>query len=403
VTNAGSTRTLLTPRVTGFLHAIPRTIVDDPTRHDTCDAPVVARLHAVLGLALIAFVAPACGAPAAGEGEATSTSAYTVEGGDKFVISATPEEVVLSKKVGEIAFPFDAVALRGKALLIHPVHGKADGGVYIRAQSVKDDLDRLVVSGAPLTFEEMEHITEDDIVRIYIDRARPEAQSAFDLPVSGLQRSSTPLLGVTVAHEVEKAKLAPTPLVKWTEQDGLELGLRLDFEWKSKLVARGEHGGEIFRSPTLESAPYVVLVPIGPAPVPVTFTASTFVSCSASVSGMFDASFVFSAEASIAASVRIKNGSIERGSWPATASGTANVEPKFETRERMAMACTIPRIELRAAIASVAGAYVAVVPAAEVSTDNGPSFEAALFAGVDARLFGFTVAKEVKLYSWKPL
>jgi hypothetical protein len=360
----------------------------------------VQRLFLVLGLALIV---PACAGTDVGEPQATSDSAFTVEGGDKYVISASPEEVVLAKKVGDVAFPFDATALRGKALLIHPVHGKAEGGVYIRAQSVEDDLDRLVVKGAPLSFEEMEHITEDDIVRIYIDRARPEAQTAFDIPVTALQRSSSPVVGVTVAHEVEKAKLAPTPLVKWTESDGLELGLRLDFEWKSKLVARGEKGGEIFRSPTLESVPYVVLVPIGPAPVPVTFTASAFVSCTASVNGVFDASFAFAAEASIAASVRIRNGSIEEGSWPATANGTASVEPKFEMNERMSMSCTIPRIEVRAAVASVAGAYLALVPVADMSTENGPSFEAALFAGVDARLFGFTVAKEVKLYSWKPL
>lgn len=398
VTGSGSTATLLTP----LALVIPRRIAGEPTRHDTCEgASIVSRfVVALLGLALLV---PACsGEERHEEVQAASESAFTVEGGDKFVVSATPEAVVLSKKVGEVAFPFDAAALRGKALLIHPVHGKAEGGVYIRAQSVTDDLDRLVVNGAPLTFQEMEHVTEDEIVRIYIDRARPEAETAFDLPVGALARSSTPLLGVTVAHEIEKAKLAPTPLVKWTEEGGLEVGLRLDFEWKSKLVARGERGGEIYRSPTLESTPYVVLVPIGPVPVPVTFTASTFVSCSASVSGVFDASLAIDAQASFAGSVRIKNG-IEEGSWPATIDGRANVEPMFETRERMAIACTIPRIELRAAVASVAGAYLAVVPVADVATDTGVSFEASLFAGVDARLFGFAVARETKLYSWKPL
>jgi hypothetical protein len=69
----------------------------------------------------------------------------------------------------------------------------------------------------------------------------------------------------------------------------------------------------------------------------------------------------------------------------------------------MGIACTIPRIELRAAVAGVAGAYIAVVPVAEISTDGGPGFEAAVFAGVDARFFGLTLAKETKIYSWKPL
>jgi hypothetical protein len=360
---------------------------------------IVHRLVVVLGFGL-AFVVPACAPSPDEDVKASSESAFTVDGGDKFVISATPEEVVLSKKVGEVAFPFDAASLRNKALLVHPVHGKAEGGVYIRAQSVVDDLDRLVVTGAPLTFREMEHITEDEIVRIYIDRARPEAAAAFDLPVGSLARSSRPITGVTVAHEIEKAKLAPTPLVKWTESEGLELGLRLDLEWKSKLVARGEVGGEIFRSPTLESAPYVVLVPIGPVPVPITFTASAYVTCSSSATAAVDASFTLSAQASVAGSVRIKDG-IEEGSWPAMVNGTAALEPKFESHESYAITCTIPRIELRAALAGVAGAYLAVVPVAEASTTAGVSFEASLVAGVDARLFGLTLAKETKLYSWK--
>jgi hypothetical protein len=85
------------------------------------------------------------------------------------------------------------------------------------------------------------------------------------------------------------------------------------------------------------------------------------------------------------------------------ARGTAAVVPKFERKERLAIACTVPRVELRAAIASVAGAYLAVVPVAEAATDTGASFEVALLAGVDARLFGIRVGRETKLYSWKPL
>lgn len=366
---------------------------------------VVVRWFSLLPLAALTLIAPACSAPEERDNVGVaSESAFTVEGGDKFVISATPEEIVLAKRVEKTEFPFDASSLRGKALLIHPVHGKAEGGVYLRAQSVEDDVDRYVVKGAPLSFHEMEYITEDEIVRIYIDNARPEPEAALDLAsLNGLSRSSTPLDWVVVSHDVQKAKLAPTPLVQWSRENGLELGMRLDVQWKSKLSARGEKGGEFFKSPVLESPPYVIMVPIGPVPVPVTFTASAFVTCSANANGVFDASLDLAAEGTVVGSMRIKTDGIEEGPWPATAKGTASIEPHFELHQRAAIACTIPRIELRAAIAGVAGAYLAVVPVAQISTDEGPSFEAAVFAGVDAKVFGFSVGKETKLYSWKPL
>jgi hypothetical protein len=361
----------------------------------------------VLAFAGIALAAPACtGAPADDDVRVASESAFTVDDGDKFVISATPDKIVLSKRVGKTEFPFDAAALREKALLIHPVDGKAEGGVYLRAHEVQDDVDRLVVTGTPLTLQEMEHITEDEIVRIYIQRARPEAATTLDFKsvnaVSPLAFSSKPLKGVTVAHDIEAAKLTPTPLVQWSEENGLELGLRLDLVWKSKLAVRGEQGGEFFRTPSLETTPYVVFVPIGPVPVPITFTGSAFVTCTADVNGVFDASLAVAAEASVVGSVRIKDG-VGEGPWPASAKGTVSVTPTFAINERMAIACTIPRIELRAAVAGVAGAYIAVVPVAAITTDGGPSFEAAVFAGVDAKVFGLTLTKETKLYSWKPL
>lgn len=85
-------------------------------------------------------------------------------------------------------------------------------------------------------------------------------------------------------------------------------------------------------------------------------------------------------------SVRIKDG-VEEGPWPATAKGTASIEPHFSLNQH----------------AGVAGAHLAVVPVAQIATDAPPSFEAAVFAGVDARMFGFTLGKETKLYSWKAL
>jgi hypothetical protein len=355
-----------------------------------------------LPIVALAVVASACGAPTDEEDQVTSTSAFTVDGGDKFVISATPERVVLAKKVRGVDFPFDASSLRGKAILIHPVRNKAEGGVYLRAHDIEDDIDRLVVTGAPLNFHQMEKIREDEIVRIYIDVARPDAELAFNLPVDGLERSEKPITGVTVSHDIEQAQLAPTPLANWTEEGGLELGLRLDFDWKSKVVARGEGSAEVFRSPTLESAPYVLFVPIGAAVVPITFTASAYVSCKASVSGLFDASFTIDAHATVAGSLRIKDG-VEEGPWPATARGTASVTPNFVIKERAKIACSIPRVEVRTAIAGVVGAYIAVAPVATVSSNDLPSFEVGVHAGVDAKVFGLKVGTDTELYTWKPL
>ena len=109
------------------------------------------------------LVSGACAAPE-GDGAATTTeSAFTVSNGDRFVVSATPERIVLSKSVGGVAFPFDESSLLGKAILIHPVDRRAAGGVYARALSIEVQDDRFVVTSTPLSLAEMEKITEDEI------------------------------------------------------------------------------------------------------------------------------------------------------------------------------------------------------------------------------------------------
>jgi hypothetical protein len=82
---------------------------------------------AVIGLGL----AVACAAPPDDAGPGATVSAYTVESGSRFVVSATPRHIVPRKHAGGAAFPFDKASLAGKALLIHihPIARDAATGV----------------------------------------------------------------------------------------------------------------------------------------------------------------------------------------------------------------------------------------------------------------------------------
>jgi hypothetical protein len=92
--------------------------------------------------------------------------------------------VHIIKHADGAAFPFDKASLAGRALLIHPIARDAATGVYARALSITDEGDHLVVEREPLTFQEMEAITEDQIVRIFIDAARVRAGGVAPLDLA---------------------------------------------------------------------------------------------------------------------------------------------------------------------------------------------------------------------------
>jgi hypothetical protein len=98
--------------------------------------------------------------------------------------------VHIIKHADGAAFPFDKASLAGRALLIHPIARDAATGVYARALSITDEGDHLVVEREPLTFQEMEAITEDQIVRIFID-AVACVRAAWRRSISRSRRART--------------------------------------------------------------------------------------------------------------------------------------------------------------------------------------------------------------------
>lgn len=403
-----------------------------------CDGPDVLARSSLLLLALgLTLFAGSAGCAAESELEASdSSAAFTVENGDRFVVSATPERIVLAKKVGDAAFPFDERSLRDKAILIHPVERKADDGVYARVLDVSSQGSKYVVDARPLTLEEMASITEDEIVRIYIDRKSTGkktkepgtvlspatihplnggtqvsglAFSGFDLG-SGVNFSSPFFLrpGVTFNHTIEHVSLEPDALVDWSWESGLELGFKADFEWKSKATISGKLSGEFFRSQTLEGPPLHGFVPIGPVAVPVTLQGKAHIKCSVAAAGPANITVDIAANAHLAASLRVapQRGVaptewIHEGRWPAAASGGFSATSGLESTFSASVSCAVPRLEVHASVAGIAGPYLAMTPTIKLS-GSGTTVETPIAAGVGAGMLGLGTGVEVTLYTWKP-
>jgi hypothetical protein len=288
------------------------------------------KLAAVLALITVATSGLACSAPAEEESESGGESAFTVKNGDKFVVSASPTEVVLKKRADGVTFPFDEKSLQGKAILIHPVSVRAETGVYARVRSVVSSDDRYVITSEPLSLSEMEEITEDEIVRIYVaskDGRLTPAAGSFNLrplggagtgeappPMeglgqhlfAGLERPEKLGPGVTFSNKIERASFDPDVLVDYTKETGLELGMRASLDWRSKVRLGGRVGGEFFRSASIKTPAYIVLVPIGPAVVPVSLTAEAYITCSANVTGPAAVDLDIDISAKLGGSMRVK-------------------------------------------------------------------------------------------------
>jgi len=411
--------------------------LEDLAWHTLCDrAVVLARSSLLLASLSLALFAGSAGCAAETElDESAAAAAFTVENGDRFVISASPERIVLAKKVGDVAFPFNERSLRGKAILIHPVARKADEGVYARVLDVTTGSNRYVVDARPLTLEEMTSITEDEIVRIYIDRKsgskktapgavlspstiRPlGAGTSFNaLSFSGFDLSSgvkfnTPSFirpGITFEHTIEDVQLTPDALVDWSWEGGLELGFQADFAWKSKVEIGGRLSGEFFRSQTLEGPPVHGFVPIGPVPVPVSLQGKAYIACSAAAEGPANVTVDIEANAHLGASLRVapERGVaptewVHEGRWPASASGSFSATPGIESTFSASVSCLVPRFEVHATVAGIAGPYVATAP--KITTDEeGTRVEMPIIAGVGAGMLGLNTGVEVELYKWKP-
>jgi hypothetical protein len=365
----------------------------------------------------------------------SGTTAFTVDHGDEFVVSAAPDHIVLKKRVDNVDFPFDEKSLTDKAVLIHPVVDRANEGVYSRALAVHVEDDTYVIDARPLTLAEMATMTEDDIVRIYMDLAHttpqkdlpsdvlkpemllhPLAFSANGLSFNGFNLTGvdfgSPIAarpGIAVKHTIDTATLTPEVLADYSHDDGLALGFRGEMEWKSKLELSGRVSGEFFHSTELEAPPLLVYVPIGPVPVPLTLKGKAFVSCGAATTGEIKLTVDVELKASLSASMQVNPDTskdisswITQGPWPAEASGSASVTPSVDSDVSVSVSCAVPRVEVHADVAGITGPYVAVTPAAIINSATGGSVQVQLAAGVSAGALGFNTGAEMVLYTWKP-
>lgn len=376
-----------------------------------------------------------CAAETTDDGASSSADAFTVAQGDRFVVSATPHKVVVKKKDGTAKFPFSRAALEGKTLVVHPVAGRAETGVVARALEVEDDGEHFVVTTTPLSLSEMERVAEDDVVRVYVDARKvstrgvrpqgvadllapgnvaPQALSGFafdgfDLS-SGLDLGKPKLVqtGITFSHKIAKSRFEPEALVTWSKDEGLELGFRGELEWRSTLTLGGKVQGEVFRSRSVETPPLYVTVPVGYLPVPVALTAKATVQCVAALGGPMEVTVDIAADAKLGGSVRVHpttdttpDAWVRAGRWEPVATGSAKATLGAAPKLEGAISCALPRIELKASVAGVAGPYLAVSPSVSVGTD-GVTMEGKVAAGVGAGMLGFGSGVEVNLYTWTP-
>ena len=385
-------------------------------------------LRTCLSLAVL-LTAAAC-SPSVDDGASSSqasTQAFTIEGGDKFVVSAAADHVVLEKRVGDITFPFTKDRLLGKAILIHPVGGRAEEGVYSRATSIAETNEQFVIEATPLTLAEMATIAEDDIVRIFIPKsaasvapqglhvltstAQPVgATTSRSIGIDGLDlngflgiTAAKVGVGVTVKHQIDKAEFHPEILYGYSAERGLELGARASFSWESHLTISGTVNQEFFHSGALETPPIRVALWIGWVPVPLTIKASAYVSCLAALAGPADVTMTIKADANVGGSLRIDPNAedlVQSGAFEPTATMTGgvtfdDVKPKLNG----SIACGVPRVDIKALVAGIAGPVVSIVPNVTLD-DTGPGFELALYAGFAKN--DNTLPTSVKLVSYKP-
>jgi hypothetical protein len=308
----------------------------------------------VLGCLFLGFLAANTACSSLGDDAASNDSALTVEN-DRFVVSADPDRVVLKKSVDGRDMPWGASELKGKALLIFPIKGITEEGVYARATEVQDDGDTLTVTTSPLSLDDMEVVSEDQILIIKKpsdapvpaaaddgtpaltttttdsdDAGAPPAaddtlpptapsgtgddddgvapQMLFPLSSGGSSGAPTSLFkdfdisagtsffGVpvtgsgTVTHRVNSASLKPQVLAQWSDDGGLELGIKGSLAWDSTVTVKGSVSGTFFKSQPFETPPFVIPVVIGAAPAPVALIGRASISCSASASAPVDLS-----------------------------------------------------------------------------------------------------------------
>lgn len=381
---------------------------------------------------------------------ATSAQAYTVPDGDRFVVRASASEIVLLKSVDAAPFPFAPEEIVGKAVLVHPVAGKAESGAYLRATEVDDLGPTYRVRGRVMPLVEMSELVEDEIIRIYLDRRlasgarRPAARTATltplgtaadavgDFPWTGtleaqswggllsgdlnargwIATGPTRRVEGTARGWIEDAGITAQPEGRFAYHSGrgLEVGARLDADFHATVGFSGrlQERTRIFESPRISSPRTVVAVPIGPVPVPVTLGLTARIACDSVTRGTVEGAATLRARLSVGGSWILdpkrvgQPGWIAPGEWTPHADASASLSvDELEFVGDAGISCDVPRVDLETLVAGVAGPYLSFVPTYALTTQRG-SLRFALRAGVKGRLFNRESAAEVELLSYEP-
>lgn len=401
---------------------------------------------------MTALALVACGpAESAPDTTTSSSEALTLVNGDRYVISADPDggNVVLRTSVDGVRFPYDAASMVGKAILIHPLAGRAERGLYARvtAANANAEGDRLEVATEPLTLAEMGALREDEILRIYLARSLTELDG--NISPQGLSPEGLHLLDTGEGVQPSRVSagdwtgvlsgkfpsvwvVTPTPgAVQWvgttelrtpptfdfqpqgkfaySRATGLELGMRGSLAVKVALEAKGVAGGRVtvFATPEVRLPALTVIVPIGPVPVPVQLTLGGSMRCDMIAGGRVDATVNVTGDLRFGASARFNPESgASPSSWMTAGEWPAELEAKLDARVEgtlgpgVGFSCIMPRVNLDMAIAGITGPYIAMVPtitALKDRTQIQPSLRAGWAA--ETLLFGSPARAEFELAS----
>jgi hypothetical protein len=381
------------------------------------------------------------------DADEAAADALTVEHGDAFVDSVTDDHVVLRKSARGQTLKFKAADFQGKSVLIHPIPGKTETGVYAHVESIDDQGTTLSLGVRPLDFEEMEATRGTDVIRLYRDRSLPVATGTpspqdgtfllappeagggglVPLGVTGpLAGDLNPTIwvgrgqvsvGGTMETRVESAHLdfAPRAVLEYQRGKGIVVGVRGTFAADIAMSFRGNVGGSVtlFKSPKISSPRVTFLVPVGVppavAPVPVRIGVDTSVSCSSSgkidVDGVFDGhvSVTTSASAALHPS-RHKpiDQWLQAGPWASTVKADVSFDarPGARVTGTSGISCTIPRIGFPITVAGLIGPYVAIKPSVGL-TQAGLTPSVGVYAGAVSELADGPFF-EMPLVKWTP-
>ena len=369
----------------------------------------------------------------------------TLQGGAKYVVRADASHIVLRKEVDGKALAVRAADLPGKAVLIYPLAGAAEDGVFSWARSVQDSGDTLEITAEPLGLDELATLREEQVVRIFMDRTLSKATAAtpgapaarnegvYFLPpaegagtrplgmgapilagtpldVQSFGFGSVPSFLGSVSPHITQFKINPDLL--FDNKNGLELGARLDFSTDVTLALHG-----VSRSTT--SLPFLsfekqlasrwFVMPVAGIPIPFKVALAVGISCGAVPGVTIDtelrfkvdlhtsASFVFDPRGSDNASQWIHG-----GSWPNELTAHASMD-SGKIHPSLGLTCEFPRLKLSISpVGNVAGVYLVAGTGvtAPITEDLPPVLWAEVSAGAWGKIFGKTARTEYVLKRW---